>query len=391
MAKWDNLLLFKKNSAEDYLKTAQNVAAWLKKYEVKKPVGKSWEIRSGAGSDEGDDLASKMTDRSIYSGAAGIGFFYIQLYEATDDKQYLDEAVEAAEYLLGTFQKELGVKPGIHGGITGEGFFAETLYQKTGEQKYRDYAIQVGDVAYETAVKEDGKIHWDNLVDYMGDGSTAVYWLQLAEITGDQKYVTYAKELIDYILTFKKDLPDGTSYWRFFDIHDYFPELPAGGILPNFAHGTAGIVYLLTKYYEASKDGSYLDIAKAGFEFLTNIAIQKEDGAIVPYLYLPDSDEPWDVFYLSICHGPVGDAIVAKELYQATGDQTIPGFLQKTFQCPGSSRCHLQTVTGLLERLHLLRIRRCIFALCGRIQADRRKKVSAVGRKSGRQADRRRL
>lgn len=275
MAKWDNLLLFKKNSAEDYLKTAQNVAAWLKKYEVKKLAGKSWEIRSGAGSDEGDDLASKMTDRSIYSGAAGIGFFYIQLYEATDDKQYLDEAVEAAEYLLGTFQKELGVKPGIHGGITGEGFFAETLYQKTGEQKYRDYAIQVGDVAYETAVKEDGKIHWDNLVDYMGDGSTAVYWLQLAEITGDQKYVTYAKELI---------------------------------------------VYLLTKYYEASKDGSYLDIAKAGFEFLTNIAIQKEDGAIVPYLYLPDSDEPWDVFYLSICHGPVGDAIVAKELSQGKKD-----------------------------------------------------------------------
>ena len=329
MAKWDNLLLFKKNSAEDYLKTAQNVAAWLKKYEVKKPVGKSWEIRSGAGSDEGDDLASKMTDRSIYSGAAGIGLFYIQLYEATDDKQYLDEAVEAAEYLLGTFQKELGVKPGIHGGITGEGFFAETLYQKTGEQKYRDYAIQVGDVAYETAVKEDGKIHWDNLVDYMGDGSTAVYWLQLAEITGDQKYITYAKELIDYILTFKKDLPDGRSYWRFFDIHDYFPELPAGGILPNFAHGTAGIVYLLTKYYEASKDGSYLDIAKAGFEFLTNIAIQKEDGAIVPYLYLPDSDEPWDVFYLSICHGPVGDAIVAKELYQATGDKQYLDFYKK--------------------------------------------------------------
>ena len=46
MAKWDNLLLFKKNSAEDYLKTAQNVAAWLKKYEVQKLVGKRWKIRS---------------------------------------------------------------------------------------------------------------------------------------------------------------------------------------------------------------------------------------------------------------------------------------------------------------------------------------------------------
>ena len=210
MAKWDNLLLFKKNSAEDYLKTAQNVAAWLKKYEVKKLVGKSWEIRSGAGSDEGDDLASKMTDRSIYSGAAGIGFFYIQLYEATDDKQYLDEAVEAAEYLLGTFQKELGVKPGIHGGITGEGFFAETLYQKTGEQKYRDYAIQVGDVAYETAVKEDGKIHWDNLVDYMGDGSTAVYWCRAGRNHRRSK-IRYLRQRIDRLYT---DLQKGSAGWH---------------------------------------------------------------------------------------------------------------------------------------------------------------------------------
>ena len=62
---------------------------------------------------------------------------------------------------------------------------------------------------------------------------------------------------------------------------------------------------------------------------MTNIAIQKEDGAIVPYLYLPDSDEPWDVFYLSICHGPVGDAIVAKELYQATGDKQYLDFYKK--------------------------------------------------------------
>ena len=66
MAKWDNLLLFKKNSAEDYLKTAQNVAAWLKKYEVKKPVGKSWEIRSGAGSDEDvQHIRAKNKERKI--------------------------------------------------------------------------------------------------------------------------------------------------------------------------------------------------------------------------------------------------------------------------------------------------------------------------------------
>lgn len=329
MAKLDRRQLFRKNTAEDYLCCAIDVAKWLKNYEVPKAVGKSWKIRSGAGSSEGDDLANKMTDRSIYSGAAGIGFFYIQLYEATGEQQYLDEAVQAAEYLLDTFSKDTAVKPAIHGGITGEGFFAEKLFEKTGEQKYHDYAVKVGDIAYEIAVKEDGKIHWDGLVDYMGDGSTAAYWIYLAGLTGDSKYLTYAKELLDYILTFKTDLPDGTSYWRFLDIHDYFPELPAGGILPNFAHGTAGIVYLLTQYYEATGDESYLTIAKAGFDFLANIAIEKDDTAIVPYLYQPETKESLDVLYLSLCHGPAGDGIVAKELYRATKDEKYLAFYRK--------------------------------------------------------------
>lgn len=329
MSNVKRISIYKENTADDYLNTALDVAKWIKKYEVTKTIGKSWKISSGAGSNEGDDLANKMTDRSIYSGAAGVGYFYLQLFEATDDKQYLDEAIEAAEYLLDTFHEELGVKPGIHGGITGEGFFTEALYKKTGEQKYHDYAIKVGDVAYKTAYKENGLIHWDSLVDYMGDGSTAAYWLYLAKLTGEQKYVEYAKQLLDYILTFKTDLPDGTAYWKFLDIHHYFPELPEGGILPNFAHGTAGVVYLLTKYYEATNDEKYLDIAKAGFQFLVNIAINKEDASIVPYLYLPDADEPFDVFYLSLCHGPAGDGVVAKELYKATGDEKYLDFYKR--------------------------------------------------------------
>ena len=321
--------IYKKNSAEDYLKAAIDTAKWIKQYEVEKPVGKSWKISSGAGSNAGDNLANSMTDRSIYSGAAGVGFFFLQLYEVTGNEEYFQEAVQAAEYLIGTYEEGAKYKPGIHGGITGEGLFTEALYRKTGEQKYRDYTIKAGDAAYESAAKEDGYLHWENLVDYMGDGSTAAYWIDLAKITGEKKYLEYAKELIDYILTFKTDLPDGTSYWKFFDIHKYFPELPEGGILPNFAHGTAGIVYLLTKYYEATEDKSYLDIAEAGFQFLINIAINKEDASIVPYLYLPDVEEPFDVFYLSLCHGPVGDGVVAKKLYEVTKDEKYLDFYKR--------------------------------------------------------------
>lgn len=321
--------IYKQNSPEDYLNVAIDVAKWLKKYEVPKKVGKSWKISSGAGSKEGDDLANKMTDRSIYSGAAGVGYFFLQLYEATGTEEYLNEAVEAAEYLLDTYDSKLAIKPGIHGGITGEGFFTEALYKKTGTKKYHDYAIQVGDEAYKSATCDDGKLHWENLIDYMGDGSIVAYWLYLSKLTGDNKYVGYAKQVLDYILTFKSDLPDGTSYWKFFDIHNYFPELPEGGILPNFAHGTAGIVYLLTKYYEATKDEEYLRIAENGFQFLENIAINNGESSIVPYLYLPNSEEPFDVFYLSLCHGPVGDGIVAKELYKATNNQKYLDFYKR--------------------------------------------------------------
>ena len=91
--------IYKKNFANDYLKTAIDTAKWIDQYSVEKPVGKSWKISSGAGSNEGDDLANKMTDRSIYSGAAGVGFFYLQLYEATKNEEYLNEAIQAGAYL----------------------------------------------------------------------------------------------------------------------------------------------------------------------------------------------------------------------------------------------------------------------------------------------------
>ena len=320
--------VYRKNTANDYLEAALDVARWIKKYEVKKEFGKSWKISSGAGSKEGDDLAQKMTDRSIYSGAAGVGYFFLQLYEATNDRSYLDEAIQAAEYLINTGD-ENNIKPGVHGGITGEGFFTEALFKKTGDARYHEYALKVGDKAYENATRENGYIHWEGLVDYMGDGSTIAYWLYLYKITGKQKYIDYAKEFLDYIITFKTDNADGTTYWKFFDIHDYFAELPAGGILPNFAHGTGGIVYLLTLYYEATKDEKYLELAKSGFRFLQKIAINSEEASIVPYLYLPDSETPFDVFYLSMCHGPVGDAIAAKELYKATNDTSYLDFYKR--------------------------------------------------------------
>lgn len=321
--------IFQELSSNAYVEAAEAAAKWISRFEVKKEKGKSWELSSGEGYSEGDSLAEKLTDRTLYSGAAGIGYFFVQLYEATGKDEYLQEAVEAGEYLLDTYTPQLGEKPGIHTGLSGEGLFAELLYKKTGVQKYLDYARKAGDAVYEYAVKENGRAHWYNLIDYMGDGSTVAYWIHLAQITGDNKYLGYARETLDYIISLAVENEDGTVNWNFLEINNYFKNLPAGGLIPNFAHGTAGIVYLLAKYYGATKDKYYLDYTERGFQFLQNIAVKDGDASIVPYIYWKDTGDVFDVFYLSMCHGPVGDGIVAKELYNVTKDRKYLQFYKE--------------------------------------------------------------
>lgn len=317
---YPKISLFRQSSADHYLEASLDVSKWIKRFEVKREIGKSWRLSSGEGTSDGDQIAAKLNDRTIYSGAAGIGYFYVQLFEITGKDEFLQEAISAGEYLTGTYAEKLGRKPGIHTGLAGEGLFAELLYQKTGEVKYREYAVKAGRTIYDQAVKEQNGLHWESFIDYMGDGSAIAYWIYLARVTGDDSFLSYAKEGVDYILTLKTDCEDGTVYWKFFDMHDYFDEIPAGGIVPNFAHGTAGIVYILTKYYAASGEEKYLEYAKKGFQFLENIAIRDGEASIVPYIYLKDQNKSYDVFYLSMCHGPVGDAITAKELYRVTED-----------------------------------------------------------------------
>ena len=72
---------FKRNTEEDYLDSVFDITKWINSFSVKKSKGKAWKLSSGEGSSEGDQLAAKLNDRTIYSGAAGIGYFYVQLYE----------------------------------------------------------------------------------------------------------------------------------------------------------------------------------------------------------------------------------------------------------------------------------------------------------------------
>lgn len=289
--------------------------------------GKHWEISGTEGKDPDAVESSFLTDTSLYGGAAGIGYFYLQLYELTGAEKYLEEAEDAAEYLINTYEKEDVVNPGIYNGLSGQGIFTLLLYDKTGDERYLQFAKTLAEDSYTQSVKDEKGIHWNGWYDYMGDGGVIAYWIYLAEKTKDGHYLKYAKEALDAILSLKKQFSGDSIYFELFDPSVYFTGVPSGGVVPNFAHGTAGIVYLLTKYYEVTKDEEYLKYAVQGYNFLKEIANNTEKASIVPYLYFKGRENKYDVSYLGFCHGPVGDGITVRELYLATGDKEYLDFI----------------------------------------------------------------
>lgn len=321
--------VFKKEEIEDYLRAAEDTAAWIKRQEVTDKLGKRWKISGTEGKILDSTESSFLTDTSLYGGASGVGYFFLQLYEITEKEVYLAEAKDAADYLITSYQKAEVVNPGIHNGLSGQGFFALYLSDITKDQRYADFAKQLAEDSYTQSVKDASGIHWNGFYDYMGDGGVIAYWIYLAEKFKDDHYLAYAKEALDAILALRKETSDGAIYFNLFDPSVYFTVLPKGGVVPNFAHGTAGVIYLLAKYYEATGDESYLNYAKSGFQFLKAIATNTEKASIVPYLYFEGEENKYDVSYLGFCHGPVGDGIALRELYHATGDAAYLDFYQR--------------------------------------------------------------
>ena len=321
--------IFKQTAAEDYLEAAIQTANYIKKFEINTKEGKYWAI-SGAEDKKPDSIESSFLDsRSLYAGAAGIGYFFIQIYEATNDRTWLKEAASAGNYLVSTYEEKLSENPGIHNGTSGEGVFLKLLYDKTDDKKYLKQVIKIADDIYALATKDEAGTHWNGYFDFIGDGGAVLYFLLVAEITSDSRYVKYAGEVLDSILKLSVDYGKDSIYWKLFDPHEFFKSVPAGGIVPNFAHGTAGIVYLLTKYYQTTGDAAYLNEAIKGCNFLREIAINEGNASIVPYIYLEEEKKAYDILYLGYCHGPVGDGIAIWELYKATGDKSYLQFYKQ--------------------------------------------------------------
>ena len=268
MAKLITPEIFQKNTAEDYLKAAIDTAEWIDTLAIKTEYGRIWQALP-EGQDGYREDVPLFTPKSMYDGSAGIGIFFIRLYEATGDTRWLTEAEEAAAHIIATkvgvewYQTTLhsevkGIIPvpgwaaGPYNGPVGEAYFLEDLYQVTGKQAYRDYVLYVADVLLEATVTDKRGLHWSDQEDITADGGFIVFLDILYRKTGIKKY---------------------------------------------------------------------LELAKEGLTYAMNIAVGDETGRLIPYQDHPVTGPTYDKYYLSTCHCPVGSTLAFRELYEITGEE----------------------------------------------------------------------
>ena len=160
-------------------------------------------------------------------------------------------------------------------------------------------------------------VEWSSTTDIIsGTAGTGLALLYAHGRTGSKRWLELAAAAGDRLLELGKPKNGGLD-WA---MDPGYPRL-----MPNFAHGTAGVAFFLARLFEATKRKEFLDAALAGGRYLVSIAKIADDSCLIYH----DEPDGKDLFYLGWCHGPVGTANLFYELFRLTGDKSWMRLVEK--------------------------------------------------------------
>ncbi len=333
-----NNVLFNERTATDLIEYAEQTAAWIKTTEKTGKKGRIWNQSPDSKEDFSD--YPMLTQKSLYGGSAGVGLFYLRLYQATKKAEYLEEAKSAAEEIIATDEgtafyertfaprssgasKLVHVKnmpgwaAGYYNGPAGSAYLVIKLFELTGEERYKNYAVKVADDLLASAKKSDAGIYWSEQNDLCGDAGFVTYLSLIYKLTKDEKYREAAVSFGDFLLSKGKSAPRGGKYWNVVDLT--IIDFPKDVFWVNNAHGTSGVGWIFAILYELSKEEKFLEAAKYAAEYIKGIAVGDENAVLVPYLDSLERGPSTEFYYLSTCHGPAGTSLLFHALYKITG------------------------------------------------------------------------
>jgi lantibiotic modifying enzyme len=289
-----------------FLDAAKAAARWLDSVQVKTDAGIAWP------SDPGDPAS---VNASLYSGTPGPILFLLELHAATGDVAALAAAKSGADDLLARIEAESDAS--LYGGAAGIGFALEEVFKATGEESYRRGVRRALEKIMAGAVRKGAGVEWGPVTDIIGGGAgIGLFLLYAAEELDDPAWLDLAAEAGRRLIELGRPKNGGLD-WA---MDPGYPRL-----MPNFAHGTAGVAFFLTRLFEATKRKEFLEAALAGGRYLQSIAETDGDACLI-FHHEPDGR---DLFYLGWCHGPVGTAQLFHRLAIAADDPAWAGWARK--------------------------------------------------------------
>jgi hypothetical protein len=290
-------------SADEVLVLAEDVGRWLAANALVDESGVAW---------PDDVLNSETVSYDLATGVAGKVIFFVALYRATENPEYLELATGGADYLLTTLQDSAAFddnprRASLYTGVSGLGVALTHVYQQTNDTKYANGVDKILTLLDEWSVATDEGIRWsDEFNDLLyGDTGTTLYLSWYANQTGDERARDMAHDGARFMLEQAEESSQGMSW--------YFRRSKPFN-LPNFSHGTAGVAYMLASVGAETRDEALLQGAQAGFDYLKSIAEIENDLLQIPYGWGSDT---WDgLFEFGWAHGLAGTASLFIRLQQ---------------------------------------------------------------------------
>jgi hypothetical protein len=220
----------------------------------------------------------------IIYGAAGVGLFLLRMYNLTNNPEYLDYARYTGNWLVNQaipvgsgYKWEVSnncpyIYTGFSHGAAGIGYFLAELFEHTDESQFLEYAEGAGQWLIDIAIPEAGGCKWwskeGDTPSYAtgwchGPAGTCLLFMKLYQITSDNIYLTYAEMGGTWLISLAT--PSGGGYkWP------HYQGYPTYDI--TICHGAAGIGDFFLKMFALTNEGIYYDYAEGAAEWLKSVA-----------------------------------------------------------------------------------------------------------------------
>lgn len=329
-----NKAFLKKSVSDDkeYLQVALDIEKSIRRHAVESETEVYWK----------ENVIGKPgpVNVSLGYGQAGILYFYLQLFEATQDESFVPLIEKSVNYIRNHWKEGLPPEPhrytwpdamayGIYRGISGTGDVLLLVYRRFKFETAELVLNEIYEYLKAKAVAVDGGVKWTGSPVSLADGGVLMFLTAFYEIKPSEDLKNFLSLAGKAYLTLGIPHENGGLEFSDFETAKLAePDFPHKVSQPNFELGSAGAGFVLARLYQTLKDDAYLDAAKKVEVYLDSIKINQAKGFLLPYRV---GDPNATVYYLGNCHGAAGTAKFYYILGKISGDKTYFEKLHQLF------------------------------------------------------------